>query len=384
MYESTELVLHLQDAFIGIPVSLGGRFETFGSWETKVPKSRRRNSMKMFSVLSLTVLASLSTQACAQDHVPLVLIQTIPMPNVKGRIDHMDVDIKGKRLFVAGLENGSVEVVDLQAGKWLKTIPGFKKPQGIAYVPSLNKVFVASGDDGMVRVFRGDTLALLNEIKLDLGPNRVAYDPHAQLLYVGYGGKDAGKDYGEVGIIDAKTDSHLDDVKIEAHPSELLLDQAGKTLFVFMSAASKIQVVDTKKREVVSTWPTSSKRNGDGALDEKTNRIFIGTRTPPEMIAMDSRTGKEVANLSTVEGMDGVYFDPRLKRIYVSGGRDNDVGYVYVYRQKDADHYENVGKLPTKSGAGTSFWSPELNRYYVAAPASGNDEAVILVFEPES
>jgi len=384
VYESTELVLHLQDAFIGIPVSLGGRFETFGSWETKVPKSRRRNSMKMFSVLSLTVLASLSTQACAQDHVPLRLIQTIPMPNVKGRIDHMDVDVKGKRLFVAGLENGSVEVVDLQAGKWLKTIPGFKKPQGIAYVPSLNKVFVASGDDGMVRVFRGDTLALLNEIKLDLGPNRVAYDPHAQLLYVGYGGKDAGKDYGEVGIIDAKTDSHLDDVKIEAHPSELLLDQAGKTLFVFMSAASKIQVVDTKKREVVSTWPTSSKRNGDGALDEKTNRIFIGTRTPPEMIAMDSRTGKEVANLSTVEGMDGVYFDPRLKRIYVSGGRDNDVGYVYVYRQKDADHYENVGKLPTKSGAGTSFWSPELNRYYVAAPASGNDEAVILVFEPES
>jgi len=69
--------------------------------------------MKMFSVLSLTVLASLSTQVCAQDHAPLRLIQTIPMPNVKGRIDHMDVDVQGKRLFVAGLENGSVEVVDL-------------------------------------------------------------------------------------------------------------------------------------------------------------------------------------------------------------------------------------------------------------------------------
>jgi DNA-binding beta-propeller fold protein YncE len=340
--------------------------------------------MRKLFVIALAVLASWNVETRAQDRVPLRLVQTIPMPNVKGRIDHMDVDVQGKRLFVAGLENGSVEVVDLQAGKWLKSIPGFNKPQGIAYVPSINKVFVASGDDGMVRVFRGDTLDLLDAIKLDLGPNRVAYDPHTQLLYVGYGGKDAGKDYGEVGIIDAKTNSHLGDVKIEAHPSELLLDQAGKTLFVFMSAASKIQVVDTKKREVVSTWPVSSKRNGDGALDEKTNRIFIGTRTPPEMIAMDSRTGKEVVNLPTVEGMDGVYFDPRLKRIYVSGGRDNDVGYVFVYHQKGADHYETIGKLPTKSGAGTSFWSPELNRYYVAAPASGNDEAAILVFEPES
>jgi len=339
--------------------------------------------MKMLSVFGLIVLASWSTQAYAQDHVPLRLVQTIPMPNVNGRIDHMDVDVKGKRLFVAGLENGSLEVVDLQAGKWSKSIPGFKKTQGVAYVPSLNKVFVASGDDGMLRVFRGDTLDLLDAIKLDLGPNRVAYDPHRRLLYVGYGGKDAGKDYGEVGIIDANADKHVGDVKVEAHPSELLLDQSGKTLFVFVSIASKVQVVDTNKREVVSTWPVSSQRNGDGAFEEKRHRLFIGTRTPPRMIVMDSQTGKEIANLPTVEGMDGVYFDTAHKRIYVSGGRDYDVGYVFAYQQKDADHYETIGKIPTKSGAGTSFWSPELNRYYVAAPAHDKEEAAILVFEPE-
>src|SRR5258707_6633025 len=136
--------------------------------------------MKMFSVLSLTVLASLNTQVYAQDHALLRLIQTIPMPNVKGRIDHMDVDVQGKRLFVAGLENGSVEVVDLQAGKWLKSIPGFKKTQGIAYVPSLNNLVVSTGDDGMIRVFRGDTLDLPDSIRLDLGPHRCAYDRHTQ------------------------------------------------------------------------------------------------------------------------------------------------------------------------------------------------------------
>src|SRR5467141_1465099 len=235
----------------------------------------------------------------------------------------------------------------------------------------------------MLRVFRGDTLELLDAIKLDLGPNRVAYDPHAQLLYVGYGGKDAGKDYGVVGIIDAKTDKHVGDIKVETHPAELLLDQSGKTLFVFVSAVSKVQVVDTNKRQVVSTWPVSSQRNGDGAFEEKTHRLFIGTRTPPRMIVMDSQTGKEIANLPTVEGMDGVYFDPRLKQIYISGGRDFDVGDVFAYQQKDTVHYEAIGKIPTKSGAGTSFWSPELNRYYVAAPAHENEGAAILVFEPE-
>jgi len=96
----------------------------------------------------------------AEEHLPLKLEQTIPMPKVKGRLDHMYADVKGQRLFVAGLENGSVEVIDLRAGKWSKSIPGFKKPQGIWYVPELNRLFVASGDDGMLRIFRADSLAL--------------------------------------------------------------------------------------------------------------------------------------------------------------------------------------------------------------------------------
>src|SRR2546422_10020781 len=77
---------------------------------------------------------------------PLRLVQTISLPNVRGRLDHMDVDVKGTRLFVAGLENSTLEVVDLQAGKWMRSILGFKKPQGALFVPELNKLFVSSGD----------------------------------------------------------------------------------------------------------------------------------------------------------------------------------------------------------------------------------------------
>jgi DNA-binding beta-propeller fold protein YncE len=313
---------------------------------------------------------------------PLRLVQTIPLPNVKGRLDHMDVDVKGKRLFVAGLENGTFEVVDLQAGKWARSLPGFKKAQGALFVPELDKLFLASGDDGMLRVFRGDTLDLLDSIHLEPGPNRVVYEPNAKLVYVGYGGKDAGKDYGEVGIIDAKSDKVVGDIKVAAHPSELLLDKAGKTLFVFVSIANKLQVIDTNKREVLSTWPVTSQRPGDAAFDESTARLFIGTRIPAEMVAMDSKSGKEVAHLPTPEGMDGVYFDAARKRVYVSGGRDLPLGFVYVYQQKNADHYETIGKIPTREGSGTCFWSPELDRYYVAAPMTGKEQAAILVYAP--
>ena len=313
---------------------------------------------------------------------PLRLVETIPLPGVKGRLDHLDVDVKGKRLFVAGLENGSLEVVDLQTGKRTQSIPGFKKPQGIFYVAELKKVFVASGDDAMLRVFQSDRLDLLDSIPLEPGPNRLAYDPHDRRIYVGYGGKDAGKDYGEVGIVDAQTDKRIGDIRVSAHPAEIVMDESGQTLFVAIPVLSEIQVIDAQKQEVTATWKPKGKGVGDMAFDESTKRLFVGTRTPL-LIVVDSKTGAEVASLPTVEGMDGVYFDALRKRIYVSGGRGFEVGSVWVYQQKDADHYELRDKVPTRPGAGTSFWSPELNRYYVAAPANDKQEAAVLVYEPQ-
>jgi DNA-binding beta-propeller fold protein YncE len=344
--------------------------------------------MKSFPVIWLA--AAIFVIGCAKtggsqqtEKKPLRLVQTIALPNVNGRLDHMDVDINGKRLFVAGLENGTLEVVDLGLGKWLRSLPGFKKPQGVLFVPELNKLFVASGDDGMLRIFRGDSLDLLDSIHLDPGPNRVVYEPNSKLVYVGYGGQDAGKDYGEIGIIDARQDKHVGDIKVVAHPSELLLDKSGTTLFVLSAIANRLHVIDASKRQVVSTWAVTSDHPGDAAFDEATSRLFIGTHTPAEMIVMDSKSGREVTHIPTPEGMDGVYFDAGRKRVYVSGGRALPVGFAYVYQQKTADHYEIIGKIRTGGGSGTSFWSPELHRYYVAVPKNDEQEAGILVYAPE-
>jgi len=115
-------------------------------------------------------------QAYAQDKSPLKLVQTINLPGVRGRFDHLDVDADGKRLFVVGVESNSVEVVDLATGKWMRSITGFKTPTEPTYAPDLNKLFVTSRDDGTIKVFRGDSLELVDTIKLELGSNRTFYD----------------------------------------------------------------------------------------------------------------------------------------------------------------------------------------------------------------
>src|SRR5215468_9687836 len=96
----------------------------------------------------------------AQGTQPLKLEKTIELPQVEGRIDHMSIDVAGQRLFVSALGNNTVEVIDLKAGKSTNKISGLKEPQGALYVPSKNRLYIASSKDGTVKIFDGSSLRL--------------------------------------------------------------------------------------------------------------------------------------------------------------------------------------------------------------------------------
>jgi hypothetical protein len=129
--------------------------------------------------------------------------------------------------------------------------------------------------------------------------------------------------------------------------------------------------------------PTGVAGNVALAFDEGHHRLFDGVREPATLIILDTESGKEVSRIEGVGGIDDLWYDAAHQRIYASGGRGSEVGFVYVYQQKDADHYELLAKVPTAASAGTSLWVPELNRLFVAAPASDKEDAAVWVFEPQ-
>jgi hypothetical protein len=106
------------------------------------------------------------------------------------------------------------------------------------------------------------------------------------------------------------------------------------------------------------------------------------------MTIYDSVSGKEIQSLPAPETMDGVYYDANLKRVYMTGGRwygspEASPGWIYVYQQKDPDHYDMISKIKTRPGSGTSLFVPEFNRLYVASQAVSDQKAAILVFATE-
>ena len=159
--------------------------------------------MKTIFALLLVLLAGVAPSASAQTApAPLKLLQTIPLPGIEGAFDHMDIDVKGQRLFIPAEQAQLVEVVDVKTGKRLRTISSVIWPSTIAYHPQSDEIFVSDREDGSVRVLSGQTYELVKTIKLMKGADNATYDPATQYFYVRYAGANAGLPYSLIGIID--------------------------------------------------------------------------------------------------------------------------------------------------------------------------------------
>src|SRR5215470_19202839 len=138
--------------------------------------------MKRLAAVCVTALitgpfAISQNQPITAKRAPLRLVQEIPLPNVQGRIDHFTFDAKRKRVIGAALGNNTVEVVDTFAGRDIHSITGAAEPQGVVYVADVNKLFVANGEDGQLRIYDGDSFKLLGTLDIGEDADNVRYDP---------------------------------------------------------------------------------------------------------------------------------------------------------------------------------------------------------------
>jgi hypothetical protein len=200
--------------------------------------------------------------------------------------------------------------------------------------------------------------------------DNIRYDVATHTLYVGYGA-------GALGLIDATSAKHLGDIALKGHPEAFQFAQAGPRIFVNIPSAHHIAVVDRDKRTLITTWPLQgAEANFPMALDETHHRLFVGVRTPPLLLVIDTESGKEIARVQSVGDTDDLFYDAPHRRVYVAGG----AGVLSIVAQEDADHYTPVATIPTASGARTALFVPELGRLYLAVPHQGTQGAEIRVY----
>ncbi len=299
----------------------------------------------------------------------LTLLRTLPLQGVEGRIDHLSLDANGSRLFVAALGNNTVEVLDPVSGERVGIITGPLEPQGVVVVPNSSALVVASGADGMCRVYDRSlnltgTLSGLNDA------DNVRYDAEGRCVWVGYGD-------GALAAIDVSGATISRQIELDGHPESFQLEKEGNRIFVNVPSAQGIVVVDRGSWKVTARWPVKeAKANFPMALDEEHHRLFVGCRRPAELLVIDTESGNVVAETVCSGDADDIFYDAVRKRIYVSGGE----GSVTVIEQADADKYHVIDRIPTGTGARTSLFDPASACLYVAVPQRGEQRAHVLVY----
>jgi DNA-binding beta-propeller fold protein YncE len=323
------------------------------------------------AVLAIAMALSPTVAEAQQtSNAPLALERKIPLGEVRGRIDHLAIDTKRQRLFIAELGNNSLGVVDLAAGKVLRRIGGLSEPQGVAYVPFADSVFVANAGDGSVHVLRGDDLALIGRIELGEDADNVRVDIQRDRVLVGYGN-------GALAVIDPATRTKAADIRLKGHPESFQIDETGSKVFVNVPDARDIEVADLASEATRSLPTQGAGSNFPMAIDREAHRVLVVFRSPPTLMAVSSQDGRVVAKVETCSDADDVFVDPKRRRVYVSCGE----GVVDVLEQRDAE-YRRLARVPTVSGARTSLFVPELDRLVVAVRARSSEPAAIWVFRP--
>ncbi len=322
---------------------------------------------RLLAALGLVGLAPAASSA-GPAPPPLSEAQVIPLPGVERRIDHFAVDPAGKRLFVAALGNGTLEVLDIGAGTRITSIGGLKEPQGVAYLPLVHRIVVAMRG-GAVAAFDDETYRRTATLP-DLGDaDNLRYDAAAGQLYLGYG-------EGALGVIEPSSLKLVASIPVGGHPESFRLEETGPRVFVNVPATREVLVVDRRRRKAVMHIPLGGPSNNyPMSLDERGHRLFVGVRRPAQLLVFDTVSGKRLAAVPCVGDTDDLFYDARRDRVYVIGGE----GYVDVFDATAAGAYGRLARVATRAGARTGLWSSELDRLFVAWPSRDGHPAEIHV-----
>jgi DNA-binding beta-propeller fold protein YncE len=306
-------------------------------------------------------------RGAAAEPPPLALVQTISLPNVTGRIDHLAIDLERQRLFVAALGHDSVEVIDLKAGKVIRALSGLAEPQGVVFVSAFNRLYVANGGDGALRSFDGTSLAVLGVLRLGDDADNLRYDSAAHRLYVGYGSA--------LAAIDPESNQRVGDVALPGHPESFQLEPKGSRIFINVPHAHAVVVVDRQSMKVGATWAlNAAMANYPMAFDASSHRLYVACRSPASLLVFDSDAGREIARVTLAGDCDDIFVDPERHQLYASCG----AGYIDVFSLSDREPCVARGRITTVAGARTCLFSE--NRLFLAAPQRGGHEAQVRIY----
>jgi DNA-binding beta-propeller fold protein YncE len=292
------------------------------------------------------------------------ITKKIPIPG-QGSWDYLSVDVEARRLYVS--HGTQVEVLDLDSGAIVGTIPKTPGVHGIAIAPELGRGFVSNGQASTVTIFELKTLKPIADVPTGQKPDAIIYDPATSRVFAFNGGSNSAT------AIQASDGKVAGTVDLGGGPEYAVADGSGY-VYDNLEDESLVLKIDARSLKVEQRWPTAPCASPSSiSMDRSNRRLFIGCRSKV-MAVMNADTGQVITTLPIGDHVDATAFDPDSKLIFNSNGE----GTITVIHEDGPDKYSVVETVKTLPKAKTMALDLKTHQLFLSASEAGQFEVLVV------
>ena len=273
----------------------------------------------------------------------------------KGGFDHADVHEGSGRVYVAHTANDAVDVIDVDAQKYVGSIPGLVAVAGALVTESPDRVFTSNRGANTVSVLAPDDERTVDHVAVGLRPNGLAYDPRRRRLLAAHVGDPGVPGSCSVSIVDVQARKRIADLPVAGRTRWTVYDPVADVFHVNVMDPPQIVVVgagDPLEIRRIVPMPHAGPHGLD--IDVAKRRLFCACDAGV-LVEVDADDGRIVAQAPIGGVPDVVWFNAALSRLYIAIG---DPGILDVFDTGPLRRHETIA---TEAGAHTSSFDARRN-----------------------
>ena len=275
--------------------------------------------LALSAVLSLTAAPSSKTSESGLTHVA-----DVRLPGAAVRFDYQSLDLAHHRLYIAHMSANQLVVFDTKTQTVAANLDGFPNVHGVWAVPELGRVYASTTGDHNVTVIDMAKLRTVAKVGPVKYPDGLAYAPGANRVFVS-------DEHGDAeAVIDAATNALATTIPLGGGAGNTVFDPGSKHILVAVHGKNELAVIDPATAKIINRYPVEGIEHPHGiALDVSARLAFIAGEGNNRVAVMDLTSMRVLATSPVGKGPDVLAFDPGLKLLYVAA----ESGHVTVLRE---------------------------------------------------
>jgi DNA-binding beta-propeller fold protein YncE len=325
----------------------------------------------LLATFFLGVLHEVSVAAIASSAFAFKVIADIPLPGRASRYDYQSYDPTRHLLFIAHMGDGKVTVFNTQSHSVRADITDLDDVHGVLALPELNNVYASATGRHQIVAIDKEKFSIDASIPGGHYPDGLAYAPTAQRLYVS-------DESGEAEIvIDTRTNHYVETIALDGEAGNSQYDAQSGHIFVNVQTKNDLVEIDPKSDKIIARHALLGADHNHGLLIDSSRRLsFVACEGNAKLLVVDMHTFNVLGSYAVGDDPDVLAFDAELSLLYVA----SESGVVSVFRINKND-VEKVWEQRVDSSAHTIAVDPETHRVYLPLK-SVRGHPVLRIMQP--